>query len=142
MSHIPDALRLQVVARAANCCEYCHLPSRGQVATFPVDHVIPRSKGGATQLENLALSCPVCNGHKWSASDGEDPVSGVSSPLFNPRTDLWTEHFQWSREVIGLLEGKTARGRATISRMQMNHPDLIAIRQILASLGLFPEVRI
>jgi hypothetical protein len=39
-----------------------------------------------------------------------------------------------------VVEGKTVCARATITRLQMNHPDLLAIRQLLAELGLFAEI--
>jgi HNH endonuclease len=54
-----EATRAAVVARAGHRCEYCHLPTRGQVGTFPIDHVTPRSLAGATVLDNLALACPL-----------------------------------------------------------------------------------
>ena len=47
MSDIPAALRAEVVARAGNRCEYCSLSQIGQEAAFHVDHVKPRSDGGA-----------------------------------------------------------------------------------------------
>jgi hypothetical protein len=34
-----------------------------------------------------------------------------------------------------VLEGKTPTGRATISRLQMNHPDMVIVRRLLAELG-------
>src|SRR5262249_19268089 len=86
MRHVPQGLRRQVTERAGNCCEYCHLPAVGQVGRFPVDHVIPRSSGGPTDLANLALACPACNGHKWAHMTAFDPVTGETVPLFNPRT--------------------------------------------------------
>jgi 5-methylcytosine-specific restriction endonuclease McrA len=64
MSLIPSVLRAEVVRRAGGRCEYCHLPTTGQVATFPIDQVSPRDQGGPTALENLALANPHCNGHK------------------------------------------------------------------------------
>jgi hypothetical protein len=140
VSFIPDGIRAAVVARAGHRCEYCHLPTRGQVATFPVDHLIPRSNGGPTELANLALACPHCNGHKWKHADGQDPLSGDTVRLFNPRTDVWSDHFQWSSAQAGVIEGKTAWGRATIARLQMNQPDLLAIRLLLADLGLLAEI--
>jgi HNH endonuclease len=140
MTFISETVRAAVVARAEERCEYCHLPTRGQVATFPVDHVTPRSSGGATSLDNLALACPHCNGSKWKHVDGVDPLSGLSARLFNPRTEAWADHFNWSREQHGVIEGKTAIGRATIARLQMNHPDVLAVRQLLAELGLFADV--
>jgi 5-methylcytosine-specific restriction endonuclease McrA len=110
------------------------------VATFPIDHLTPRTQGGLTTLDNLAMACPRCNGHKWKYSDGIDPLSGQTVPLFHPRRDSWSDHFVWSRSQVGLLVGKTDTGRATIARLQMNHPDQLSIRALLASLGLFAEV--
>lgn len=140
MTAFTDEMRDAVVTRAGGRCEYCHLSTRGQVATFPIDHVLPRSDGGETNLANLALACPHCNAHKWAHTTGTDPVSGASQPLFHPRVDVWQEHFQWSSESPGVLAGKTPRGRATISQLQMNAADMVAIRQLLATLGLFAEI--
>jgi len=143
MSVVPDTVRAAVVARAGQRCEYCRLPTRGQVATFPIDHVVPRSRDGATTLDNLALACPHCNGSKWMHQDGTDAVSGESTRLFNPRMDAWPDHFEWvkTRAQKGVLDGKTPIGRATIARLQMNAPDMIVLRQVLAALGLFTEIR-
>jgi hypothetical protein len=110
------------------------------VAVFPIDHVSPRSSGGTTLLDNLALACPRCNGHKWKHQDGVDPGSGEACRLFNPRGDDWAEHFQWSRTDLGVLEGRTAIGRATVARLQMNAEEQVAIRRLLGPLGVFPEV--
>jgi hypothetical protein len=140
MTVFSDDVRDAVVDRAGGRCEYCHLPRRGQVATFPIDHVLPRSGGGETLLANLALACPHCNAHKWAHTSGLDPVSGASVPLFHPRRDLWADHFQWSIQERGVLEGKTARGRATIAQLHINAPDMVSIRQLLATLGLFTEI--
>ena len=141
MTVFSDVVRDAVVARAGGCCEYCHLPTRGQVATFPIDHVLPRSSGGETILDNLALACPHCNAHKWAHTASLDPSSGASVPLFHPRRQSWAEHFQWSVQEIGVLEGKTPCGRATIAQLHVNDADMVNIRQLLASLGLFTEIK-
>ena len=60
MSVVSESVRAAVERRAGFRCEYCHLPTRGQVATFPIDHIIPRIARGATGLSNLALGCPQC----------------------------------------------------------------------------------
>jgi hypothetical protein len=136
MSAAPNPLRDMVVRRARNSCEYCQLPAQLQIGGFEVDHILPRSQGGQTDLANLALACPHCNAHKWAYIDGEDPVSGRVIALFNPRTQEWAEHFQWSEQHPFEIEGITAHGRATVVRLQLNHPDLVSIRRLLAELGL------
>jgi len=140
MTVFSDEVRAAVIARAGGRCEYSHLSTAGQVATFPIDHVVPRSSGGLTVLDNLALACPHCNAHKWVYTSATDPVSGAFVPLFNPRTQLWSDHFQWSSRDSGVLEGKTPCGRATIALLQINDPDMLAIRQLLASVGLFAQI--
>ena len=138
MSVVDAATRAAVEERAGFRCEYCRLPVRGQVATFPIDHAIPRSSGGPTALPNLALACPHCNGHKWAHTTATDPATAEVVPLFNPRADQWEDHFQWSVADRSLLEGRTTRGRATLELLQMNHPHLIDIRRLLEALGLSP----
>jgi hypothetical protein len=112
---------------------------RGQVATFPIDHVIPRTDGGTDDLDNLALACPKCNGRKWAHVGGTNPESGQPVRLFNPRTDDWPAHFRWSAANRGILEGLTAIGRVTIERLQMNDPELVTTRLLLAALGVAPD---
>jgi HNH endonuclease len=139
VSQFTESTRAAVVARAGDRCEYCRLPSRGQVATFPIDHVIPRTAGGTESLDNLSLACPHCNAQKWAYTDETDPDTGEPSRLFNPRFDVWEEHFRWSAAEWGILEGRTPVGRATIIRLQMNAPDLVAVRRLLAALGVAPD---
>ncbi len=66
-----------------------------------------------------------------------DHASAAIVPLFNPRVDRWEEHYQWSAADPGLLEGPTPCGRATLVLVQMNHPTVLDIRRLLASLRLF-----
>jgi len=140
VSAVPEGVRAVVVARAGDRCEYCHLPTRGQVATFPVDHVNPRTAGGGSDPDNLALACPRCNGHKWAATDATDPDTGTVAALFTPRADVWAEHFAWSSAEPGRLVARTPVGRATAARLRMNDSTVVALRALLADVGLFPEV--
>ena len=136
MSTRSNPIRDAVVRRAGNRCEYCQLPAQLQIGGFEVDHILPRSQGGSTDMVNLALACPHCNARKWAYIDGEDPVSGQVIALFNPRAQEWAEHFQWSEQRPFEIEGITAHGRVTVVRLQMNHPNLISIRRLLAELSL------
>jgi hypothetical protein len=136
MGEISRAQREAVIQRARNRCEYCQLSAQFQVGGFEIDHLLPRSRGGLTALNNLALACPHCNAHKWAHIDGEAPASSQLVPLFHPRMHLWDEHFQWSEHNPFEIVGISVQGRATVSRLQMNHPDLVSIRRLLAELGL------
>jgi 5-methylcytosine-specific restriction endonuclease McrA len=62
---ISAELRQQVVERAQGSCEYCRSQVRYATQPFSVEQIIPRAKGGATTLENLALACQGCNNHKY-----------------------------------------------------------------------------
>jgi hypothetical protein len=136
MSAPPDLLRDAVIRRAGHRCEYCQLPAQLQIGGFEVDHILPRSRGGQADLANLALACPHCNARKWAHIEGEDPASGQTVTLYNPRTQQWGDHFQWSAQRLFEIVGTTVHGRATVARLQMNHPDLINIRRLLAALGM------
>lgn len=136
MVEFSQAQREAVRQRAGRRCEYCQLADQFQVGGFEIDHIQPRSRGGLTELDNLALACPNCNAHKWAHIDGEDPESGQPVPLYNPRIHLWEEHFLWSEPLRFEIIGRSALGRATVSRLQMNHPDLVSIRRLMAELGL------
>lgn len=80
-------VRELVVARARDRCEYCRMHQSLQGATFHVEHIIPRSRGGSSDLENLAWACPGCNLHKSDRVEIFSPDSCGVIPLFNPRRD-------------------------------------------------------
>jgi 5-methylcytosine-specific restriction endonuclease McrA len=80
---------------------------------------MPRSRGGATAADNLALACQGCNNHKYQKVSVPDPVTGEIVALYHPRRDQWAEHFAWN-EDCSLLIGITAIGRATIAALLLN----------------------
>ena len=79
--------------------------------SFSVEHIRPIVLDGKTVAENLAYSCLGCNSHKATKIEAVDPISEKTAPFFNPRTQIWHEHFTWNKrftEIIGL----TPTGRA------------------------------
>jgi hypothetical protein len=106
-----------------------------QGATFHVEHVRPRSRGGSTELDNLAWCCPSCNLHKSDRVEAQDPDSGRTIPLFNPRTQDWRAHFSWDRYR---LMARTPIGQATIEALDLNQARRLLIRQAEARFSLFP----
>lgn len=118
----------EVRRRAAERCEYCHLPQSFTKLKFSVDHVRAKQHGGTAAIENLALACGYCNRHKGPNIAGIDPRTQQLTRLFHPRTDSWTEHFHWDAAVI---VGLTPIGRATVDVLALNGPLLLSIRQSL-----------
>jgi hypothetical protein len=127
VTYIPTALRNSVYKRAKGCCEYCLISETLSFATHQIDHIIAEKHGGLTVAENLALSCALCNKYKGSDLTSIDPETGEIARLFNPRTDVWSKHFQIENgEFIGL----TPNARATIRLLQMNNAVRIEERRI------------
>ena len=64
---ISGPLQYEVLKRAKERCELCGISSR--VKALQVDHIVPRSKGGLTVLENLQALCYSCNAQKQNRDD-------------------------------------------------------------------------
>ena len=104
---------------------------------FEVEHINPISEGGEDQESNLALSCRSCNLFKGTFVLAIDPQTNLSVDLFNPRRDVWHEHFEVHLET-GEIVGLTSRGRSTTVRLNMNSSAQISARRQWMRLGLFP----
>jgi hypothetical protein len=115
--------------RAANTCEYCHLPA----PPFHIEHIIAVQHGGPTIETNLALACIKCNYHKGPNLSGIDPSTQQIVQLFHPRNDRWNDHFRWQ---ASRLVGLTPQGRATIAVLEINHPLRVELRDRLIAEGL------
>jgi hypothetical protein len=117
----------RVALRARHRCEYWHAPETFFSHRLCVDHILPESRGGATNLRNLALCGYACQLRKLDFETGSDPTTKIVVPLFHPRRQRWARHFRWSADRL-YLEGLTRVGRATIDRLAMNHPRQIQAR--------------
>mmetsp|Transcript_886 Transcript_886/g.3529 ORF Transcript_886/g.3529 Transcript_886/m.3529 type:complete len:180 (+) Transcript_886:753-1292(+) len=58
----PHFTRRNVYIRDLFTCQYCARQFRPSQLTY--DHVVPRSKGGATAWENVVTACTACNNKK------------------------------------------------------------------------------
>ena len=126
-----------VARRAGHRCEYCRAPEAIFNMSFEIDHIKPTTKGGANKEVNWALACRACNGHKSNAEKAIDPLTLQRVPLFNPRQQVWKDHFEVERETFR-IKGQTAIGRATVERLRMNARLQLAARAKWAQLNLFP----
>ncbi|GGA23285.1 HNH endonuclease [Okeania sp. KiyG1] len=127
----------QVHQRANYLCEYCHASEKWHYVKFTVDHIIPINKAGSNSIDNLALACFHCNRKKSNKISAIDEQSGKEVPLFNPRNNLWQEHFIWSTDKT-LIIALTAIGRATITTLNLNRTRIINIRAADVEVGRYP----
>ncbi len=126
-----------VVERAKGCCEYCRSQANFAMQSFSVEHIVPRSRDGKTEIENLALACQGCNNHKYTKTKGRDPVNGDLVPLYHPRVQKWRDHFAWNEDCT-LIIGLTPVGRATVEALCLNRDGLVNLRRVLYAMGTHP----
>jgi hypothetical protein len=131
------ALREQVRQRASDCCEYCQMPQSCTLLPHEVDHIRAQKHKGPTRPENLCWACALCNSHKGSDVSAYVPGTEELVRLFNPRIDVWDDHFEW---MDSLLLGKTPIAQATLELLQMNKDSRVVLRRMLMDLALFPPV--
>jgi 5-methylcytosine-specific restriction endonuclease McrA len=112
-TYISPSLRRSVSDRANHSCEYCLIPEALSLSSHQVDHIIAEKHGGKTIPDN--------------------PQTGETVRLYNPRKDTWTEHF--SLEVAsGLIQPQTAIGRVTVKLLRINRLESLPVRQLLAKI--------
>lgn len=124
---VSQATRRAVRERAGGLCEYCHSSENWQYVSFTIDHVLPPLLGGTDEADNLAYACFHCNRQKGSKITALDPISGDEVSLFNPRQQIWSDHFSWSMDKLRIV-GLTAIGNATIDALKLNRERILLIR--------------
>ena len=74
---------------------------------------------GSDENDNLALACRRCNKRRYNFTTSVDPQTQQEVALFNPRQQLWVDHFIWTGDGLKII-GKSATGRATCHRLDIN----------------------
>ena len=69
--------RKNILARDRHTCQYCGARN----GKLTLDHVLPRSRGGASSWENLVAACQDCNTRKGSLTPAEAGMELLSTPL-------------------------------------------------------------
>jgi hypothetical protein len=108
-----------------------------------------------TRGVTLELGCQLRRGHARIALDKHvhvirhdfqgsdlaaiDPVERIIVPLFNPRLQHWSHHFQ----LVGVrIVGLTPVGRATIALLRLNDDARLIDRQMLSDARLYPPLHL
>ncbi len=62
---------------------------------------------------------------------------GEKTALYNPRQQVWSEHFRWSDDFTQVI-GITACGRATVEALRLNRFGVVNLRRLLRGVNLHP----
>ncbi|YAI82775.1 MAG: HNH endonuclease [cyanobacterium endosymbiont of Rhopalodia sterrenbergii] len=98
--------RRNILERDRHTCQYCNY--RGEQLTL--DHIIPRSRGGAETWENLVAACVRCNVRKGNRTPREANMVLHGTPR-RPYSSLHFEivkytkgnlNHEWRKYVIGI----------------------------------------
>ena len=101
--------------RSGHCCLYCGAASES------IDHVQPRSRGGASVTENCVPACLACNGRK---GDGDAFTWYRQQSFYDPRRAMalraWTEGdlrlaerlLDWARPSADPVSAEAPPGQA------------------------------
>lgn len=137
MAFLSEELRQRIALNARHRCEYCLTKQEISGAQMHVEHIIPLAHGGTSDPSNLCLACAWCNTFKATKTNALDPLGQVQVPIFNPRTQIWAEHFRWSDNGIEIT-GLTAIGRATVAALRMNNEYIVPARRYWVQAGWHP----
>lgn len=103
--------RRNLFARDGHCCQYCgkHEPA----SQLSLDHVMPRSRGGQTNWENVVCACVACNTKKGGRTPKEARMKLINTPrkpknnpslitkLDNPKYQSWKTFLAGSSWAVG-----------------------------------------
>jgi hypothetical protein len=133
-SDVSQSLRDFVKERANNRCEYCLMPNINSQREHEIEHILPRKHEGESVSENLAWACWRCNRHKGSDVGTFDSETTAFTFFYNPRTQIWAEHFRLENAMVLPL---TAEARVTVRLLRFNDAKRIEERHNLIEANLF-----
>jgi hypothetical protein len=136
---VNETTRQWVFTAANHRCEYCRTSRRVMGMPLVIDHILPRSLGGGDEPDNLAAACYRCNEFKRAKTHGLDPATGELAPLFHPRQQMWSEHFQWVNGGTHIA-GFTPTGRATAVALHLNNEYVVEARALWIAREWHPPI--
>ena len=135
--HISQAVRRKIANLAGHRCGYCLTSQKISGAQMHIEHIKPQSQGGTSAEQNLWLACAWCNSYKSDKTHATDPTTNQLVPLFNPRTQTWSDHFAWGEDNIHIV-GLTPIGRATVVALKLNNAYILPARRHWVLAGWHP----
>lgn len=91
---IPAVSRRELLRRDRHTCQYC-----GSGKALTLDHVLPRSKGGAHTWDNLVIACAPCNQQKGDRTPDQAGMTLKTQPKapMHPAVAFADQFWQASR---------------------------------------------
>ncbi len=95
--------RMNIFIRDSFTCQYCNEGFEPRELTF--DHVVPRSRGGGTNFENIVACCVACNSKKGDRTDiRPNRIPKTPTPRMVAKAHLskqklhasWYDYLYWS----------------------------------------------
>jgi 5-methylcytosine-specific restriction endonuclease McrA len=103
--------RQNIYARDKYKCQYCGQRFSSEELTY--DHVIPRSRGGKTEWENIVTCCVDCNRRKGGRTPAEAGMKLIRKPVkptwvpalritigFREVPQSWRDYLYWNVELV------------------------------------------
>ncbi|RLB41283.1 MAG: HNH endonuclease [Deltaproteobacteria bacterium] len=103
--------RQNIYARDKYRCQYCGQKFSSEELTY--DHVIPRSRGGKTEWENIVTCCVDCNRRKGGRTPSEAGMRLIKKPEkptwvpalritigFREVPQSWRDYLYWNVELL------------------------------------------
>ena len=81
--HISHSVKLQVSRRDQNICQICRCNIPDDEMNY--DHIIPYSKGGSSQVNNIRILCQTCNNVRRNDFESEFLNVASTDLLVNPQ---------------------------------------------------------
>ncbi len=80
--------RRNIFARDHNRCQYCG--KKFPISELSLDHVMPRSRGGKADWENIVCCCVTCNVRKGGRTPDEAHMKLINQPVRPKRSPVVT----------------------------------------------------
>lgn len=128
--------RTEVRQRYDARCGYCSVREAEAGSELEIDHFKPRTAGGGDDADNLVYCCPTCNRLKGDYWPGTDSLT-ITRRLLHPARDDLGLHLR--EDADGRVIALTDTGAFHVSRLRLNRPPLLALRQARRDVVLLRE---
>ena len=108
--------RRNIFARDNNQCQYCG--KKFPTSELSLDHVVPRSQGGASTWENIVCACVDCNVRKGGRTPKQAHMSLIRKPEKPKRSPLL--NLKLTQQEVPVVED-VPRQRVLVGRAEVTN---------------------